>query len=154
MFRIVLAVLFLAAVASAEDSPLVALTKHSNRTASKTPVITNETVASSKGRISFTAGEAPSVQAAPSHVAAPAVLTTAPTTTAPPAARAYTPVTAPAADYNPPTTVRNIEPQSSATRTEPQSTARTIEPSSGARSVEPQSTARTIESQAVAKPPQ
>src|SRR3954470_17286907 len=139
MFRTILAVLLLATVASAEDSPLVALAKRSNRSASKLPVITNESVASSKGRISFTAGETPSVQASAGHVPAPASSTVAPTTPAPPAARAYTPTTASAAtsaDYNLPSTARNIEPQSSATKTEPQSTARTIEPSSAARSAE------------------
>src|SRR3954468_6024269 len=129
MFRTLLAFLLLAGVASAQDSPLVALAKHSNRNASKRPVITNDTLVTLKGRISFTAGETPSGPI-PVYVPAP------PT----PPAQAPTSLPAPAvipADYSLPSTARNIAPQTSASTTAPQSTARTIEPSSGARNVEP-----------------
>src|SRR3954447_11397262 len=102
MFRTLLAFLLFAGVASAQDSPLVALAKHSNRTASKRPVITNDTLATLKGRISFAAGETPSGPV-PVYVPAPAT----------PPAHAATSSLAPAVtatDYSLPSTARNIAP--------------------------------------------
>src|SRR3954454_21411078 len=111
MFRTLLAFLLFAGVASAQDSPLVALAKHSNRNASKRPVITNDTLATLKGRISFTAGETPSGPV-PTYVPAP------PT----PAAQAPTNSPAPAvipAYYSLPSSARNIAPQTSASNDSP-----------------------------------
>src|SRR5436853_5077915 len=128
MFRTLLAFLLFAGIASAQDSPLVALAKHSNRSTSKRPVITNDTLATLKGRISFTAGETPSGPV-PTYVPAPPTPAphAAPTTSPAPAVTAE--------DYSLPSTARNIAPQTSASTTAPQSTARTIEPVSGARNV-------------------
>src|SRR6266576_1102851 len=140
MFRTALALLLLAAVASAEDSPLVALAKRSNRSASKRPVITNETVAASKGRISFTAGNTQSGQATSAEIpaaATPTVVPPVPAQAGRSATRVYPPASAAAAptqEYALPTTARNVEPQSS---------VRNVEPSSSVRNIDPQSTVRT-----------
>ena len=118
--------LFVSVVAQAEDSPLVALAKRTNRKASKTPVITNETVAKSGGRVSIASGPATPLPVLPP---APAVATAAPTA---PAKEAPS-----TTDVGPPTTARNIDPASS---------ARTIDPASGAGQIEPQSyTVRSID---------
>lgn len=145
MLRTTLAFLLLAGVASAQDSPLVALAKRTHRTASKTPVITNESLATLKGRVSFAAGQ---TQSAP----APAYV---PASSAPgPQARTTSAAPAVPVDYSLPSSARNIEPQVSARTTMPESSAHTIEPTSGARTIEPQSTARTIEPQVVVRNPQ
>src|SRR5687767_10909702 len=70
MLRITIVLLLVAGVASAEDSPLVALAKRTNRKASKTPVITNQTVG--RGRIAIPTGGAPPTPAAAATPAAPA----------------------------------------------------------------------------------
>jgi hypothetical protein len=157
MFRTALALLLLAAVASAEDSPLVALAKRSNRSASKTPVITNETLASSKGRISFTAGNTQSGQATSAENPAavtPNVVPPVSSQAGRSATRVYPPATAAAApttEYVLPSTARNAEPQSSVRNVEPQSSVRNIEPQSTVRNAEPQSTARNVEPQSTVR---
>jgi hypothetical protein len=142
--------------ASAEDSPMVALAKRTNRKASKAPVITNETLANSKGRMSMSSGETvppPAIALTPSPTVQAATKPAAQTI---PAA-SFQPATRPA---DPNSTVRNIEPQSSARYITPQSTARTtqaptapnITPQSSNTNITPASTARNITPQAV--PPQ
>ena len=146
MLRLMLVVLLLTSFASAADSPLVALANRTNRKASKTRVITNETLAASKGRISVASGEAagpsagrrlPPAPAPPPRVAPQQAQTAAPSATTTPA---YAP-----------TTARNIEPSSSAQSITPQSTAGTIQPSSGARRIDPQNTSRTIQPASTAR---
>jgi len=156
-----------AAMASAEDSPLVALAKRTNRKAAKAPVITNETLARGKGRVSLPEGE-PAPLPSIATTSASAVATAAATTpqpvqqperprVAPPAA----PVTP--AQNAPASTVRNIEPQSSARFITPAaSTVRTVQPSaaapvnpqSTAGRIDPQSTVRNIDPQQSNRPPQ
>ncbi len=162
MLRIALVVLLAAGVASAsaQDSPLVALAKRTNRKASKTPVITNETVAASKGRLSTAAGD---TTASTSTQTAVVAGTVSPAPMAPQAkakaeaqaqaqAQAATPeVPAYRTPTNPASTVRNIEPQSSARNTDPQITARTIDPSAAPVNANPQSTARTIAPESTAR---
>jgi len=156
MLRTALALLLLATVASAEDSPLVALAKRSNRAASKTVVITNETVTASKGRISDPAGDTQPAQttsapATPRAAATPAPARTPTPQATPAAAPAYpakkTGAVAASPEYALPTTARNIEPQSTVRNVDPQSTARNVDPQSTVKNVDPQSTARTIEPQ-------
>ncbi len=160
MLRIALVVMLVAGVASAsaQDSPLVALAKRTNRKASKTPVITNETVAASKGRLSTAAGD---TTASTSTQTAVVAGTVSPAPMAPQAkakaeaqaqAQAATPeVPAYRTPTNPASTVRNIEPQSSARNTDPQITARTIDPSAAPENANPQSTARTIAPESTAR---
>ena len=152
--------------ASAEDSPLVALAKRTNRKASKTPVITNEMVARSQGRLSMPAGETPSASNAlpplsPASTPRPATTraagpsksqATVATTTATPTT---TPTTA--TPNGPSSTARSYEIQSTARTVTPQSTVRTVEPYSGAGRIEAQSTAQTIQPASTAQyvpPPQ
>jgi hypothetical protein len=135
-----------AMVSAAEDSPLVALAKRTNRKAAKTPVITNATLAGStigKGRVSMPAGEALPLPRVPSAAAPQAAATPA----AAPAPRAA--AAAPVATTTP------AYPSSTARIIEPQSSIRSIVPSAAA-GMAPQSTARNVETQAVApvKPPQ
>jgi hypothetical protein len=155
---------------SADDSSLVALAKRTNRKTSKTPVITNDTVRTSKGRISQSAGEPTSASSQPSAAPAPAAapaMTAATASTAKPqptkaSAPANSQATAAAAttsSKNPAsTTVRYVEPQSTARTSVPESTARSSEPTSGVKSVEPTITARTVTPESTAKnvpvPPQ
>jgi len=149
--------LFLVAVASvawAEDSPLVALAKRTNRKASSRPVITNETVAASKGRISVSSAEpvkssSPRATGAPAPAAPSQPQARATTAAAPANPQPATPA-APTSGY-PASTARNIEPTSSAQTITPQSTARTIDPSTGARTIDPQSTAGTIQPASTAR---
>lgn len=153
MRKTIVVLVLAAGVVSAQDSPLVALAKRTNRKASKTPVITNDRVAKSNGRISLAGGEgqalpaaAPAPPAEPRQVAA--VVPATPAASAP----------APASLT---TTVRNIEPQSSARFIPAQSSARTIDPiavrpvvpQSTAPTVQPQSTARNIAPQSSTQPP-
>ena len=162
MIRTALALTLVAAFASAEDSPLVALAKRTNRKVSKTPVITNETLAQSKGRFSASTAEpAPLPRAvttassiANAQPAAQPQTAAASSVPATPAPRPIQPAVAPAYGTS---TVRNIDPATSARNIEPQSTARTITPSapptvtpqSSARNVQPSSTARNIQPQVV-----
>jgi len=140
MLRTMIVLLLVAATVSAEDSPLVALAKRTNRKASKTPVITNETVARSKGRLSMAGGETPRTQ----PTLMPASTATPESSSA--ASPSYAQGTAAAATVSsyPSSTVRNVEPQSSARTVASQSTARTVEPSSLAGRIEPQSSAQTV----------
>ena len=173
MLRAIVGLFLIASVVSAEDSPLVALAKRANRKASKTPVITNETVARSRGRFSLPAGqetataaEVKSASAVPSAATPPPVPMPTPAVTPPPApapAQGVTPGTLGTGAYAA-STARNIVPQSSVRNIEPQSSARTTLPASTARSIPaptapivvPESTARNIQPQAapVQKPPQ
>ncbi|HEX2123617.1 MAG TPA: hypothetical protein VHL59_18450 [Thermoanaerobaculia bacterium] len=161
MLRTALVVLLVAGVASAEDSPLVALAKRTNRKASKTPVITNETVAASKGRLSMAAGDTTASTGtqetsaavvagpvSPARLAPQAKADAQPQAPAPAAAAVVDPYRTPT---NPASTVRNIEPQSSARNTDPQVTARTIDPSAAPVNANPQSTARTIAPESTAR---
>ena len=134
-----------AMVSAAEDSPLVALAKRTNRKAGKTPVITNATLGASttgKGRVSMPEGEALPLPSVPASAAPKAA---APAAAPAPRAAAAAPA-APATPAYPSSTARIIEPQSS---------IRSIVPSAAA-GMAPQSTARNVEPQAVApvKPPQ
>lgn len=175
MRTMILGLLLTTTLVSAEDSPLVALAKRTNRTVSKKPVITNATLSGSagKGRVSMSSGEAvplPSIAAAPARAQSAAAVAAAAATPATPQApataapAATTPATpAPAVSAYGASTVRNIDPQSSARAIAPASTGRTIEAASTSRTIEatnagridPQSTARNIQPQAVpAQPPQ
>ena len=150
MIRTTLALLLTTAVVMAQDSPLVALAKRTNRKASKTPVITNETVARSKGRVSLPAGDTQAVAAAlpalPTPTAAPTAQEETPRQPARAATAAATaPYTAPAT-----TTVRNITPESTARTIMPE-TARTIEPATTARQITPQSTVPTVQPASTAR---
>jgi hypothetical protein len=151
MFRTALALLLLATVAAADDSPLVALAKRSKRTASKTPVITNETLEASKGRISY-AADASSTPSTSAPVPAAAKSTAVPADSQP---RKQAPAAGPAAtaatEYSLPSTARNIEPQSTVTLTTPQSTVHNVDPQSTARAADPQSTARNVDPQSTAR---
>jgi len=152
MLRTTLALLLFAGAALAQDSPLVALAKRSNRAASKTVVITNETIAASKGRISSADGDTQNSQttAAPAPARPTAARTASPQAPATPAAKPAAKtaaVVAPAAEYSLPSTARNIEPQSTVRNVDPQSTVRNVDPQSTVKNVDPQSTARTIEPQ-------
>lgn len=165
------AVLLLATFAvSAEDSPMVALAKRANRKASKTPVITNDTVAASRGRFSQPTGEAPVQPPTRPTTATASTIATTVTPPAParppevatvPAPRPQQPVALPGqvgSGAFAPSTARNIEPQSTArnitpaattvSTIQPQSSARTIQTTSG-QPITPQSTARNIQPQAV-----
>ena len=160
MRKTVLGILLVAAaVATAQDSPLVAAAKKTNRKNSKTPVITNATVGKGNGRIAYASGEPkplPSV---------PATATTAP---AAPAAKAdntprpsnQQPAPDPVAGYQ--TTVRNIEPQSTVRTSTPQAAparapqgAPTTMPTSAGRNIDPASSARNVAPSVVqpAQPP-
>lgn len=153
MLRITILVVLAAASVSAQDSPLVALAKRTNRAASKTPVITNETLARSRGRLSTPAGEtATASNAQPAFV--PSAAPSQPVAPRTPQAPVTEPATPPG--YPAASTVRNVEPQSSAQFVNPQSTARTIVPASGATHVNPQSTAQTVQPASTARniPPQ
>lgn len=155
MLRTTLALLLFAAVASAQDSPLVALAKRSNRAASKTVVITNETLATSKGRVSTSESETQVAQttSAPAPATSPAPAA-APQAAAKPATRpasAASAVVPPPAEYSLPSTARNIEPQSTVRNVDPQSTVRNVDPQSTVKNIDPQSTARTIDPQTTAR---
>lgn len=141
MRRTALLLIFaVAGVAAAQDSPYVALAKRTNRKA-KSPVITNETVANSKGRLSTPAGE--------TTPAENAMRFSAPTSakTAKPAVKAQE-STQPAL---PQTTAKNLAPQSTAPVVKPQSTAPVVAPQSTAPVVKPQSTNRAAEPGSTAK---
>jgi hypothetical protein len=155
MRKILVVLLVVAGSVSAQDSPLVALAKRTNRKASKTPVITNATVAASQGRMSMAAGEAaaaqsqtatPAAAATEAAAATPAAVPPAPAvqyvapktiTRAAPVVTSYMP--------QPASTARNIEVQSTAVTIAPVSTVQNIEPASSARTVEPPSSARNVE---------
>lgn len=143
MLRTTLALLLVAGIASAEDSPLVAAAKRSNRQASKTPVITNSTLAKSRGRLSTASEQLPPL---PSPTVAPGTKPAAP---AP--ARDETRTTQTQQPATPASTARMIEPSSSARSTAPTSSARSVEPTSGVRNTDPSSTARTVQPQSTAK---
>jgi hypothetical protein len=166
MLRMTLALLLVTFTASAQDSALVALAKRTNRKPAQAPVITNDTVGGSKGRVSFGSSE----QAAPASGA---------NASTPRAKKTATPAATPSAKTPPPaatdaakepekadapvksTTVRSIEPQSTARTIAPPTSARTIEATSGARLIpaqagtvrttQPQSTARSIQPQSTAR---
>jgi hypothetical protein len=164
MIKTTLGLLLVATVASAsaQDSPLVALAKRTNRKAPKTTVITNETVAAASGRLSMPAGDA-------SKAAAPATSSTArpeaqvngasvQTVAPPPAAKAKAqPQTAEqprrttVRNIQPESTARNLDPASSARNIQPESTVRNVQPESSARNVEPATTARNIEPASTAR---
>jgi hypothetical protein len=170
MVKAIVGLLLVAAVASAEDSPLVALAKRANRKASKTPVITNDTVARSRGRFSLPAGQETATAADVSSASAgsaaspaappPPAAMPAPVVTPKPAAaptQGVTPGTLGTGAYAE-STARNIQPAQSTVRNiEPQSSARNVTPASSARSIPaptpptvvPQSTARNIQPQVV-----
>src|SRR5688572_27283292 len=101
MLRTTLALLLVAGVVSvsAEDSPLVALAKRTNRKASKTPVITNDTIAATKGRISMGGGEGTTTASNTKATSAPAAKAPAAKAAASPAPP--TPQAAPAASQTP-----------------------------------------------------
>lgn len=140
MRKLMILVLLAAATISAGDSPLVALAKRTNRKASKTPVITNDTVAKSKGRLSAAGGDATaSTGAQPARTASPSYSQPEAST----ARKESTPASTAAPNY-PSTTVRTIQPQSTAATLNPSSTARTIQASSGAGKIAAQSTAQTV----------
>ena len=140
MRKLALAVLLLASVSVlADDSALVAMAKRTHRAASKTPVITNDTLAASKGRISVASGTASAP--APSSY-------TPPSTSAPQhAGVAVAPnKLAPTYDnFTVPQAVAGTAPQSSVRNTPVESTARSEAPSSSARTIQPESTARNID---------
>jgi hypothetical protein len=145
MRRTALAILLLAGIASAEDSPLVALAKRTNRKAPKSPVITNQTIGTHAGRVSFAGGQMPPINltAPPDSSSAKATNTTQTT-----AATATTQTTA---TPTPPSTARNIQPPSSARNVDPSSGARAVAPQSTGATVPPASTAQTVQPQATAK---
>ncbi|HWW62138.1 MAG TPA: hypothetical protein VN181_12280 [Thermoanaerobaculia bacterium] len=144
----IVAILLVAGVASAEDSPLVALAKRTNRKGSKTPVITHETLANSVGRVS-TAAETTTSSSAPFTVP-PVVMPAAP---APPKRELTAASTEPAPETGyPASTARNVEAQSSARTIDPSSGAGRIEAQSTVRTIQPESSAQNIPAQAV--PPQ
>ncbi|HEY0139850.1 MAG TPA: hypothetical protein VGF48_03080 [Thermoanaerobaculia bacterium] len=170
MLRTLPLVLLLAGTVLAADSPLVAAAKRSNRKASKTPVITNDTVGGSRGRVSTStpAEVTASTNGQPANAqrASATGMTAAPAPAAPTKAAAPTepaPVVVVSANPSfPTTTVRNIEKSSTAQTSATTSTARIIEATSGARVIEaqstvqttsPQSTARNIEPQQTSRPP-
>ena len=139
MLRITIALLLVAGVASAEDSPLVALAKRTNRKASKTPVITNQNVG--RGRVAIPTGDAPPAvtpapattptAAAPAAPALPAWLLESPRPAAPPVPELSS-------------TARSVAPQSSAQTTMATTSARNVAPTSGAVNYAPQSTAGSV----------
>ena len=148
MLRAIIPLCLVAAFASAEDSPLVALAKRTNHKASKRPVITNETVAASRGWISIAFGETTASSMTPAVASSPSPIPPPSPTVAAPANLASPTIPSAAATQTssyPSSTVRNIEPASSVTTVAPESTTRTTEPSSGAGRIDIQSTARTIE---------
>lgn len=127
--------------AVAQDSPLVALAKRTNRKASKSKVITNETLvtASSRGRVSVATGDTSAPPPPPAEVT-PAGQRSYVVSSTPAAPREIAPEpTYPAAS------VRNIDPASSARSVAPASTARSVDASNGVRYIDPQSTSRTIQ---------
>jgi len=148
MRKLTLAILLLAGVSVlADDSDLVALAKRTHRATSKTPVITNDTLAASKGRISISSG--PASAPAPAPAAMPAVSTT---TSAPApqhaAGVAVAPnrVSAPIDNVSMPAEVAPTAPQTSSVHYSPaEGTARSVTPESTARNIEPTSTARNIQ---------
>ena len=150
MLRFTIALLLAAGVVSAQDSPLVALAKRSNRKASKTPVITNQTVGQRSGRISTVDGAVPplttgTTAAAPATAASPAPVTqpARPATPAAPAPAMASSMVAPADPKA--ASVRNIDPYSTARSVEPSSSARTVAPVSGAQNINPTSTVQTVQ---------
>ncbi|HYH07740.1 MAG TPA: hypothetical protein VEK11_11855 [Thermoanaerobaculia bacterium] len=158
MRKIVLGLLLVTTVASAEDSPLVAAAKRTNRKAPKSRVITNDTLArSGGGRMAVASGEAkPLPVVPPSTTPAPAPQSTSrpsPTTVPAPAPAMGdgTPYTS-ARNIDPQASARTIAPTSSITVAPPPSSAGRIDPSSSGRNIDPSSSARNIEPQAV-KPP-
>lgn len=138
-----------AVVLTAADSPLVALAKRTNRSASKTPVITNATLAQHSGRISIATDVENASKQAPKLP--PATPRQEPARTAVSPAAAPRPTITMATPVNPSTTVRNIEPQSTAVTVTPQSTAGVIQGTSSVQSITPQSTAGTITPQSTAR---
>lgn len=137
MRRMIPLLLLIAAVASAEDSPLVALAKRTNRKASRTPVITNEMVARSNGRLSMPAGETIN----PANSLPPLAPAAAAATTKPANAASNTGTVEPQSPIrflSPQSTARNIDPSSGAVRITPQITAQTVQPESTAQTVQPQ----------------
>ena len=144
MRKLTLAILLLASVSVfADDSDLVALARRTHRAASKTPVITNDTLAASKGRISISSGSA----STPTVTPAPASYTPASTPAAPHASVAVAPnKLAPTYDnVTVPNAVATTAPQSSVRYTPAESTARSETPASTAHNIQPDSTARNIE---------
>lgn len=134
--------------AAAEDSPLVALAKRTNRQASKRPVITNETLAKSSNKVSFASGDSLPAPALPK---APSTPTSQQTANSPVAQNAPKDLAGQAGNY-PTSTARTIDPQSSARTIDPQSTAGTIQPTSDTvRQINPTSTAANIQPQSTAQ---
>lgn len=166
MFRTTLVVILLAGFAAAQDSPYVALAKRTNRKASKTRVITNETLVRARTYSESTEGEqattAPAAAAATAQQAAVTEETPAPAPVA--SVNATTGLLLPPVEQltepSYPTTAKTIAPESTA-RTVPAEMARNIEPTSGAQTIEPQSTIQAVEpassarniEPAAAKPP-
>lgn len=151
MRNLTLAILLLASVSVlADDSDLVALAKRTHRATSKTPVITNDTLAASKGRISISSGTAS--PPAPAPAAMPAVSTTSAPAPKPVAqhaagvAVAPNRVSAPIDNVTLPAEVAPTAPQTSSVHYSPaEGTARSVTPESTARNIEPTSTARNIQ---------
>jgi hypothetical protein len=160
MRKTVLGILLVAAsVSFAQDSPLVAAAKKTNRKNPKTTVITNDTVGKGSGRVSYASG-------APKPLpVVPATTSTAPATPAQkadntPRPTNQPPATDPVSGYQ--TTVRNIEPQSTIRTTTPQATTArapqtvpTTMPNSAGRNIDPSSSARNVQPTVVqpAQPP-
>lgn len=173
MYKILAAVALVTTAVAAADSPLVALAKRTNRAGSKSPVITNETLAKTRGTFSTAGGESAaaeppkaSAKSASTIARQPAVKVEgasapapdpAAAKTAPAAASAVlTPRSAPAMSsvgmsVYPQTTVRNIEPQSTARTVTPASTAGTINPTSTASTSTPATSAQNIQPQSTAR---
>jgi len=149
MRKLTLAILLLASVSAlADDSDLVALAKRTHRATSKTPVITNDTLAASKGRISISSGTASTPAATPAVMPAVSTSTPAAKPVAQQASVAVAPnrVSAPIDNVTVPAAVASTEPQSSSVHYTPaESTARIMTPESSARDIQPQSTARNIQ---------
>ncbi|HVG24073.1 MAG TPA: hypothetical protein VND45_07970 [Thermoanaerobaculia bacterium] len=150
MRKTIFAVLVLsAAVVSAEDSPMVALAKRSNRKASKAPLITNETIARSRGHVSLPAGTAVN---APAPLPATVDAATTPAAAPTPRAAATEPARTDALGRSyAPSSARNIAPESTARNITPTSSARTINPTTAAGNITPQTTAGRIDPRSTAR---
>lgn len=149
--RILTIVVFLTATlavandAVADDSVLVALAKRTNRQASKTPVITNETLATSTGRISVASGDAKATPSAPSTTTATGAKVSV-------IAVPANPTGGTARNIPAQSTATNEAPRSSAANAQPQSTARAADASSTASNSSVNSSARYSEPQSTASP--
>jgi hypothetical protein len=142
MLKTGLALLLVAGVASAADSPLVALAKRTNRKAPKTAVITNDNLATGNGRVST--GSQPS-GTAPTATPAAQATQAAPATSPAPAPTGARIAGAPAPVETPTTSVRNVEAQSTARNVEPTVTSRSVDAPTTAKYVTPLATAKSNE---------